>query len=111
MDRKVMTMGIQLEVETSQLTSAGNAIDGYASQYEADYRALISAVESVRSTSWNGTDAETFVNKVKAFEDDFQKMVRLLKGAASDLKKSAQDYERTQQNAVSRASKLKDSVS
>lgn len=99
-------MGLGLiTVDTNRLDAAARQVSDYADQYEAEYRALYKTVNELQA-SFDGKDYQAFREKVQGFEDDFQRMTKLMRDYADYLKKTAQTYRDTQQNIVGQASRL-----
>lgn len=92
-------------VDPTKLDSAAQKIDTQASDYEAQYQKLFSEVDGM-GAAWQGVDNLTFVNQIKGFMDDFQKMVALMRQYSEFLKFSAKTYKETQTEIVNQAKRL-----
>lgn len=92
-------MGMEkLWVTPSQLRTAANDVDNLASDYKSLYGELLTKVDEFTSSDWQGKDANEFRQKVRDFEDDFNKMKQLMNDYATHLRKAADDYEANQDN-------------
>ena len=98
-------MGKSITVDPAILQTASQKIDGKAAEYEKLYRQLFSEIEAM-GAAWQGVDNTAFVNQIKGFQDDFQKMVAVMKEYSEFLKSSADFYKRAQEDTVNCARKL-----
>lgn len=98
-------MARQIEVTPEQLDIAARAIDGLASDYESQYKALFSASNAMAST-WSGKDNQAFTSQIEGFKDDFEKMKKLMNDYAEYLRVTAKAYRDTQDAVVAEAKKL-----
>ena len=106
---KGMEMAIKLVVDPAQLQNAASRVEDQAATYQAMYRKLYEVIERAYSV-WKGGDADTFYQQALSLQDDFERMYELLKGAANDLRESAELYSQTQDNARNSASGLATSI-
>lgn len=98
-------MARTIMVDPAKLESAAGKMDTQAAEYERVYKQLFSEVDGM-AAAWQGSDNIAFTTQIKGFEDDFQKMVSLMKEYSEFLKKSAIAYRNTQQEVISQAKKL-----
>jgi len=98
-------MGNQLRVEPEVLETTAQKIETQASDYEATYKSLFDEVDGMAAI-WQGEDNVAFVNQVKGFMDDYQKMTALMKEYSQFLKQSATAYKTTQQDVTAKARTL-----
>lgn len=92
-------------VDPAKLESAAGKMDAYVADYESIYKQLYSEVDGM-AAAWQGKDNIAFTNQIKGFEDDFQKMVALMKEYSEFLKKSAVAYRTTQDEITAAAKRL-----
>ena len=92
-------------VDPAKLESAAGKMDAQAADYESIYKQLYSEVDGM-AAAWQGKDNIAFTNQIKGFEDDFQKMVALMREYSEFLKKSAVAYRTTQDEIVAGAKRL-----
>lgn len=95
-----------IQVTPDQLDTAATQIKGMAGDYEGIYKQLLNAVSGMKDVSWGGTDAQTYIEQVAKFENDFINMVELMNEYANFLNKSANAYRTTQGNVRDLAAKL-----
>ncbi len=96
----------QIIVETAELESAALKIENLTSQYHNDYTELYSLVDSLNDLgAWQGADNVAFVNQIKEFKNDFERMEQLMKDYSGFLRKTASGYKTTQGYITSQANK------
>lgn len=98
-------MARTITVDPAKLESAAGKMDTHAAEYQRIYKQLFSEVEGM-AVAWQGVDNVAFTTQIKGYEDDFQKMVTLMKEYSEFLKKSAAAYRKTQEEVVSQAKRL-----
>ncbi len=94
-----------ITVDPAKLEAAASKIDTHYADYERTYKQLFSEVEGM-AAAWQGKDNEAYTTQIKGFEDDFQKMVALMKEYAEFLRKSAAAYRSAQEEVASQARRL-----
>ena len=102
-------MAITLKADPAQLQQAASRMENQASMYQSLYRKMYQSIDTAYG-AWKGGDSDVFYQKAQGLQDDFQRMYDLLKGAANDLRESAELYSQTQDNARSSASGLAASI-
>lgn len=98
-------MGNKIVVEPAKLEAASTKVTEYAGDYKSTYTKLFTEVEAM-SANWQGSDNIAYTSQIKGFQDDFDKMYKLMTEYADFLKKSADQYKTTQSNVESGAKKL-----
>lgn len=98
-------MSRSIMVDPAKLDSAAQKMDSQAADYERQYQQLFNEVDGM-GAAWQGIDNLSFVNQIKGFMDDFQKMVALMRQYSEFLKNSARTYRDTQNEIVNQAKKL-----
>ncbi|MGJ7922731.1 WXG100 family type VII secretion target [Neobacillus sp. LXY-4] len=98
-------MARSIMVEPAKLENAANKIDQQAADYESTYRKLFAEVDAM-AAAWQGADNTAFTNQIKTFEDDFQKMKKLMDDYSEFLKLSAKAYREAQNEVKAQASRL-----
>jgi WXG100 family type VII secretion target len=101
----VKKMARTITVDPAKLDTAAAKIDQQSADYERVYKALFSEVEGMQA-AWQGTDNLAYVNQIKGFMDDFNKMTSLMKQYSEFLKVSARTYRDTQNEVVNAAKRL-----
>ena len=95
----------KITVTPEQLNAAAEKIEQSAGEYQRTYTQLYNEVENMR-VAWDGADNNAYTAQIKGFEDDFQLMQKLMVDYASFLRTAAGNYETTQNDIISQASKL-----
>lgn len=95
----------KIVADTGALRAAGNQMLDIASQFQAEYQAMLQAAQNTQ-TGWQGDDNSAFVTKVVGLQDDYVRLYQLLYGCGNDLVQSAQKYETTQSEVIGRANSL-----
>lgn len=108
-DGKESNMAITLKADPAQLRNAAQRMENQAATYQGLYKKLYQSIDTAYG-AWKGGDSDAFYQKAQSLQDDFQRMYDLLKGAANDLRESADLYSQTQDNARSKASGLASSI-
>lgn len=94
-----------IEVTPEELNKAAKLIEDYAGDYQKQYRELYSSAEEM-SSLWKGKDNTAYINQIRGFEDDFDKMHKLMNDYVNFLRTSAGAYKKTQENIAGDAAKL-----
>ena len=92
-------------VDPAKLEAAAQQMDAQAADYEKLYQQLFNEVDGM-GAAWQGADNIAFVNQIKGFNDDFQKMVSLMRQYSEFLKMSAKTYRETQNEIINQAKRL-----
>ena len=95
-----------ITVTTEYLHSAATQINALADQYFNEYQALLTEVQDLTSTDWQGSDANAFLEKVTSFQQDFTLMKECMVDYAQYIESAAVNYETTQEDIKSRVSNL-----
>jgi WXG100 family type VII secretion target len=98
-------MARKIMVDPAQLEAASRKIDDQSSDYEQQYNKLFSDVDGM-AAAWQGADNLAYVNQIKGFMDDFQKLTALMRQYAQFLRDSATTYRNTQNDIVTQAKTL-----
>lgn len=98
-------MARKIMVDPAVLDAASKKIDEQASDYEQQYNKLFGEVDRM-AAAWQGVDNVAFVNQIKGFMDDFQKMSNLMRQYAQFLRDSAMTYRNTQNDIITQAKTL-----
>ena len=93
-----------VRVHIARLQSAAKQMRVQAGEYRRTGKQLFSTVSSSRG--WEGSDAEAFRSQRKGFEDDVEKMAKLMESYSEFLDKAAQAYRQAQDTAVQQARNL-----
>lgn len=99
-------MNNSIFVDFDQVRATAGKIEDTASGYKASYEKLYSEVETMLS-SWQGEDMTAYINRIKSFRDDFEKMYSLMMNYVTFLRSAAKTYEDNQDEIVKAANKLK----
>lgn len=98
-------MGRTIVVDPQKLTDASTQMDGIIADYQRQYNKLFSDVDAMGS-AWQGKDNLAFVNQIKPFLQDFNKMTDLMNQYSQFLKNTAKTYDSAQTGVVDSAQKL-----
>lgn len=98
-------MARSITVDPAKLDSASAKIDQQAGDYERVYKQLFNEVDGM-AAAWQGADNLAYVNQVKGFMDDLQKMTELMRQYSEFLKMSATTYRNTQSEVINAAKRL-----
>lgn len=89
-----------IKVTPENLITQAGKVDDEAGRYYNEYRSLLADVQELTTTDYKGDDANAFREKVEGFEQDFDKMKKLMNEYANFLREAAKNYQNTQQNAI-----------
>lgn len=92
-------------VDPAKLEAAAQQMDAQAADYEKLYQQLFNEVDGM-GAAWQGADNIAFVNQIKGFNDDFQKMVALMRQYSEFLRTSSKTYRETQNEIINQAKRL-----
>ncbi|MCI9047612.1 MAG: WXG100 family type VII secretion target [Hungatella sp.] len=95
-----------LKVTPSDLENRARQIDEKAGEYAAEYRKFFSEMEDFTSRDWTGQGAKAFMDRLKGFEDDFNKMKQLMNDYAAFLRNAANTYDSKEDEIIQRVSSL-----
>lgn len=98
-------MADKIVVDPAKLEAASGKVTEYAGDYQKTYTQLFTEVEAM-AANWSGTDNIAYTTQIKGFQDDFEKMYKMMTDYAEFLKTSATKYKTTQANVESGAKKL-----
>ena len=93
-----------VRVHIARLQSTAKQMRVQAGEYRRTGKQLFSTVSSARG--WEGSDAEAFRSQLKGFEDDVEKMAKLMESYSEFLDKAAQADRQAQDTAVQQARNL-----
>lgn len=99
-------MANSIYVDFDMVRTTAGKIEDTAADYKASYEKLYTEVETMLS-SWQGEDMTAYLNRIKSFKDDFEKMYSLMTNYSSFLRSAAKTYEDNQDELVKAANKLK----
>ncbi len=99
-----------IRVQPSELSSASKNIANYRNNFIDAYEDLVNKVKELTNSTWGGTDADAFAQKINLFKSDFQKMDVILQDYSSMLERAAEAYRQAQTNVTNNAGTLKDKV-
>ena len=89
-----------ITVTTRNLTARAGEVDELATEYMSHYEALLSDINTLTTSDWQGEDATAFRNQVEGFRQDFQKMRDLMGEYADFLREAANKYDSMQSNMI-----------
>lgn len=98
-------MGKKITVTPETLTSTAEKIDGLAADYQKVYTSLYGEIDKMKA-AWDGEDNAAYTAQVKGFQDDLQKMYKLMIDYSQFLKMSAKSYEATQNDIKTQSGRL-----
>ena len=96
----------QLKVtDTGTVKSIAGDIRGLKSSYTTTYQQMIGSIEGL-SVSWEGETSQTFVNRFKSYQDDFDDMSRILETFCTFIENAMNDIESREQMLIQEAQQL-----
>ncbi len=99
-----------LKVSTQQLRNAANAFESKASEVQNLTRSMTNAVNRLNGSVWSGNAANAYKNKFRGLEDDINRMIKMIREHAADLKAMAAQYDQAENQNQSLASGLNNDV-
>lgn len=99
-------MARKIVVDPAKLEAAAQKMDAQAADYEKQFNQLFNEVDGM-GAAWKGADNVAFVSQIKGFQDDFQKMAKLMRDYSEFLKHSAKTYKETQNETINQAKRLR----
>lgn len=94
-----------IKVDPEKLDLVANDMEKLIGEYQGIYKALYGEVEGM-SSAWKGVDNQAFVQQIKEFDNDFQKMIELMSQYRQFVVDSSTAYKKTQSEIVAAAKKL-----
>ena len=95
-----------LRVTPEDLERRAMQIDEKAGEYAAEYQKFFNEMEDFTSRDWTGAGARAFMERLRGFEDDFNKMKQLMNEYANFLRNAANTYEKKEDEIIQRVSGL-----
>ncbi len=92
-------------VSPQVLRTAASKIESLANEYMTNYNQLYVEMDSMNST-WADKANVAFITQIDGFKDDFKKMYQQMMAYAEYLRKSAETYDKTQEEIIQAAKKL-----
>jgi len=82
---------MQFMADLTVLNQAANGIQTRANDYKQLYNRLYTEVRAMGG-HWQGKDNQAFVSQISGFQDDFDRMHRLLLDFAALIKEAEKEY-------------------
>lgn len=98
-------MATTIRVSPEKLVSASKRVEELARQYFDTYRRIQDLVDDLDGR-WDGQGNDVYVNQLRGFNDDFERMFNLLNRFAAFLDQSARRYQSADAELAEKASKL-----
>ncbi|MFD0671943.1 WXG100 family type VII secretion target [Cohnella sp. GCM10027633] len=98
-------MAKKIVVDPAKLESAAGKMEEQSREYEQLYSQLFNAVDGLGS-AWKGKDNVAFCERIREFKPDMDTMKKNMDLYADFLKKSAKQYQTTQDTIEANAKKL-----
>jgi len=98
--------GEVIKVTPSRLRSTASNIQQLAGDYQKLYGSVYQEVEAMQKF-WDAEDNKKYASKIAQFRDDFEDMYKEMKKYWEHLEEAAGSYERTQQNVINEADRLR----
>lgn len=95
-----------IKVTPQKLRSAAGDISSLASDYKSLYTKLYQEADGMNS-SWDAADNVAYIKRIKEFEEDFKAMYDLMMDYVDYLETSAAAYEKTQDDVITQAGRLR----
>jgi WXG100 family type VII secretion target len=102
-------MGNQITVQPAQLDAARQKVEAALPQYQNAHKQLYSEVNAM-GQAWQGADNVAYVKQINQFEDDFQRLEKLMQQYIEFLHYASSHYGQTQGNVASGAGKLRTGI-
>jgi WXG100 family type VII secretion target len=90
---------MNFQVETTQLTAVVGKIEKNAEAYQQLYTQLYQAVDAMQG-AWSGEDNVAFATQINGFQDDFERMHRLLLDFAALVREAKTEYQTALDNST-----------
>ena len=95
-----------LRVTPEDLERRAMQIDEKAGEYAAEYQKFFNEMEDFTSRDWTEAGARAFMERLRGFEDDFNKMKQLMNEYANFLRNAANTYDSKEDEIIQRVSGL-----
>lgn len=95
---------MQLYVNLSRLNSSVSQLKRLAGEYRKLYRQLLQTVKT--APGWESQDGVVFRNQLAGFEDDFERMAKLMEAYAAMAETAGKYYRDGQKTVVTMAKRL-----
>lgn len=95
-----------IKVNPAKLRSTSGQISGLAADYKGLYTRLYAEADGMKS-SWDAADNVAYIKRIKEFEEDFRAMHALMMDYVDYLEQSAAAYEKTQEDVITQAGRLR----
>jgi len=89
----------------SHLEGVAKSVDSNNQEYQRLFKKLYSDVDNI-SAVWQGEDNLAFVNQIKGFLDDFNRMSQIMNQYSDFLRNSARSYRDCQSQLVQQVKSL-----
>jgi uncharacterized protein YukE len=94
---------LKLSVEPTRIGGVSNRFKGLADEYHNLSRRLMDEIKN-GCPAWNGKEKESYINRIRGFEDNLESMHRLLKQYSDLIKIAEAEYQRALSETQSIAS-------
>ena len=95
-----------LRVTPEDLENRARQIDEKAGEYAGEYRKFFEEMEDFTSRDWTGAGAKAYMERLRGFEDDFNKMKQLMNDYATFFINAANTYDEKENDIIQRVSSL-----
>ncbi len=96
----------QISVEPSQVLKVATNIEACNDDYQRLYQELYSKIDYL-SGIWKGKDNVAFVEEIRTYENNFQRISIVLRQYSDFLRRSINAYEGTQNELYAQAKQLR----
>lgn len=98
-------MSRKIRVAPEYLRQTSQKITQQAEQYKSYYESMYREIDSMAG-SWSGADNQAFTAQIQGFLPDLRQMYQLMTEYSDFLNRSAQVYERVQNETIAYARRL-----
>jgi len=98
-------MAGKIRVTPEQLDAHSYKVEQQRSEYITLHHKIYDEAEKMKST-WRGEANQRYCRQLEGFKSDFQRLEQLLHQYSDYLKKTADEYRKTENNLVSEAGRL-----
>ncbi len=96
---------MQIKIQMSDVYQASNYLSQKAQEYENELQKINTTVHELQSV-WQGTDNQSYIQKMDAFQPQLRKIISIINAYAKYLNTSASRYEQLQQERSMSANRL-----
>ncbi len=96
---------MNLKIDTVEVEKISTSMEKLIQKYQNNYKVVYNNATEM-SKYWDGDAKKTYLQKLAGFENDFERMVKVLTNYSQKLALIAKRYNEAEMNAKNLASKL-----